>query len=89
MSGPRNRKAFSRAQRERAAIRAIWLELVARQPFERVTAEGIRRRLPFRLARRTVSHHMERIRLEAILAEPVAEPIGGPGGDSSNERSRL
>jgi hypothetical protein len=64
---PRNRKAVRRAERERAEIRRIWLELVQAEPFERHTHKDIAKHLPFKLARSTIYWHMQRIRLEAEL----------------------
>jgi hypothetical protein len=68
-SGPRNPRAVKRSLREREEIRRVWLDLVQAEPFERHTAEAIRRRLTVRLSRRAVAWHMSRIRLEAALAE--------------------
>jgi hypothetical protein len=67
VSGPRDPKAVENSRRERAEIRRVWLELVQRNPFRRVTADLIRSHLPFQLARSTVYWHMEAIRAEAEL----------------------
>ena len=76
MSGPpRNPRAVARAQRERAAIRAVWLDLVQREPFERHTAKDIARHLPFKLSRSTIYWHMQRISLEARLESVTGSPV--------------
>lgn len=75
MTTPRNPKAVRRAQRERAEIRRVWLELVQREPFERHTAKDIAKRLPFTLARSTIYWHMQRIRLEGELKAVTDAPV--------------
>jgi hypothetical protein len=68
MSRPQNAKAVQRALRERKAIRRVWLELIHRRPFERVTAKDIAPHLRFKLADCTICWHMRAIRTEAIVA---------------------
>jgi hypothetical protein len=69
MTGPRNRRAIARSQRERAVIRATWIELVQRSPFEPVTARRLAERLPFKLSPSALYWHMDHIRIDAALAE--------------------
>jgi hypothetical protein len=72
VTGPRNARSVARAQRQRAEIRRVWLELVQLQPFERHTHKDIAKHLPFRLSRSTIYWHMQRIRLEAELEAMTA-----------------
>lgn len=85
MSGPRNKPAFERGQRHRAAIRAAWLELLERKPFDLHTAAHVLRLLPPEfggLSVRCVQWHLQRIRFEAEQAELGCAARNSSGADS-------
>ncbi len=77
MSGPRNRKAFAKAQRDRAAIREALLEHSRQHPISAPpTAEELRQTLGLRLSIRRLQQHVRSLRIEAEIRELIHEQLG-------------
>jgi hypothetical protein len=75
-TGPRNRVAFARGQRAEAAIGHAHIALQKQSPFERVTAEHIRRLLPAEhrnLSCAAINRHLRHLRAKAAVAAALAD----------------